>query len=336
MQALDDSGAWFESQISTEPCVIRSSRWPHFATSVIATDATAMGAWVQGFGPARLEEVATTLERLGANVTFTEPTTPIRASSKRIRGRISGWRNVSARARYRHNGLADSGSVLSETLEVLSGSMPRYAEWLGRNVTGGEEENVLEVGAGTGTMTRVLASQCSVVAFEPASDARGELFDNTRGLPNVRVVGSIEECRDFAPFDSIVLVNVLEHIEHDVQFLVELKAMLATQGKIVVLSPAHNCLYSNFDASIGHVRRYTRERLKLTFESAGLVNVRVRYFNSVGAILWMVVNRLLKREAASSGQTNLYDRFIVPLSALVDRARIRPFGQSVIGSAQIN
>lgn len=336
MKTLNDSGVWRDAPASSQPDVVRSSRWPHFALSVTATDEQSTGAWIQPAGPALLEEVATTLQRLGNTPVNLHSDKPTGSSFRRLIGRWCGWRNASARARHRSEGLADFGSVLSNTLEVLSDSMPRYAQWLGRQVVSGDEDLLLEIGAGTGTMTTVLATQSAVVAFEPSLDARRELVKRTSLNPNIRVVESLEECRKSGPFDSIVLVNVLEHIEHDVRFLQDLRTMLRVGGKVVVLSPAHNCLYSNFDASIGHVRRYTRKRLTATFQAAGFARVHVRYFNAVGALLWLIVNRFLKREAASSGQTRLYDQLIVPCSSFVDRLSIRPFGQSVVGVARVN
>jgi SAM-dependent methyltransferase len=248
-----------------------------------------------------------------------------------IRGRWNGWRNVSSKAAARAGGLADEGSVLAETLEVLSGSMPRYADWLTEQIVIGNPQSILEVGAGTGTITECLARVGRVTAVEPASDSRAILERNTANLDNVSVVGRLEDCGPLERFDAIVLINVLEHIDTDVAFLTQLRDYLSPNGYIAVLSPAHNALYSKFDASIGHVRRYTRRRLELTLRHAGYRDANVRYFNFVGAFLWFAVNRLGGRSSATEGQTALYDRVIVPLSRAVDRIRIRPFGQSVVG-----
>lgn len=336
MKTLDDTGIWIDSENEVQPCVVRSSRWPHIALRVTTTNQNSMGAWAQSSGAARLEEVATTLQRLGTSVVYSPDRTRITLVYERIKGRWSGWRNASAHAQTRCDGFANADSVLASTLEVLSDTMPRYAQWLASKISNDDERLILEVGAGTGTMTRVLAKQRKVVAFEPSPDARQELIQQTSSISNIRIAQSLEECSDLGPYDSIVLVNVLEHIESDVYFLSELKALVRSSGRVVVLSPAHNCLYSDFDASIGHVRRYTRRQLKRTFQCAGYTTADVRYFNAVGAVVWLLVNRLLKRKAATTSQTRLYDTVVVPVSALVDRLGCRPFGQSVIGVARPN
>jgi 2-polyprenyl-3-methyl-5-hydroxy-6-metoxy-1,4-benzoquinol methylase len=334
LQTIDESGKWRVDNEAQSPRVVRSRCWPHFALAVTASAPDSHGAWVSRENVGLLEEIATTFERSGVQVVLESPSRPLQHHLRRIHGRWLGWRNLSARSAKRVDGLASDGSVLSATLEVLGDSMPRYAEWLARNVVSEREQTILEVGAGTGTMTRVLARSNQITAFEPSQDARNELILRTKDLSNVRVIDDLQECGVGAKFDLVLLVNVLEHIQHDVQFLKELREYLTQNGRLVVLSPAHNCLYSRFDASIGHVRRYTRRTLRRTFEEAGYKSPSVRYFNAIGAILWLLVNRLLGRQSASAGQTRLYDSFIVPLSAGVDRMRIRPFGQSVIGSAR--
>ena len=132
------------------------------------------------------------------------------------------------------------------------------------------------------------------------------------------------------PYALVVLVNVLEHIDADVVFLRNIQPLLSHHVELVIFSPAHNVLYSRFDAAIGHVRRYTKRQLVQTVVEAGFKPVEIRYFNSLGAILWFVVNRLLRVSSASSSSTKLYDRAIVPFSIIVDKIRIRPFGQSVL------
>jgi 2-polyprenyl-3-methyl-5-hydroxy-6-metoxy-1,4-benzoquinol methylase len=245
-------------------------------------------------------------------------------------GRWNGWRNFSKRGIRRTSGEAVAGSVLSETLEVLGNSMPRYAQWLKRETVSPESKKVLEIGAGTGTMTLLFAESAFVVAFEPSESARETLSVNSRECENVLTVSSIEEARNAGPYDEVVLINVLEHVEHDTALLRQARDLLVVGGRLTVLSPAHNMLYSDFDASIGHVRRYTRSNIERTLQISGFKEIESTYFNSIGAILWFLVNRLARKSEASSSQTNLYDKFVVPISDFVNRSRIRPFGQSVI------
>lgn len=330
--SLSSSGHWDSApDEGGGELVTRANRWPHEVLSVVSREDASRRAWVSKPGPALLEEIGTTLEREGVAVARGPVSHSRPAFLHLFRGRWHGWRNVSTRAAARAGGFAAAGSVLAETLEVLSGSMPRYADWLTEQVLTGNPQSILEVGAGTGTITTCLARCARVVAVEPADDSRAILEHNVAGIEHVDVFASLDSCRSLGPFDAIVLINVLEHIENDVDFLADLRDLLAPGGYVAVLSPAHNSLYSRFDASIGHVRRYNRKRLRLTYQRAGYRNSEVRYFNFVGAFLWFAVNRLAGRSSASEGQTALYDRVIVPISRAADRARIRPFGQSVVG-----
>lgn len=247
-----------------------------------------------------------------------------------LTGRWNGWRNFSKRARFRGAGEAISGSVLSDTLEVLGASMPRYARWLKRETISPDSKRILEIGAGTGTMTVLFAESADVVAFEPSEDARSALVANTRELTRVSVVSSMESATNLGPYDEVVLINVLEHVEHDTALLRQARQLLVKGGRVTVLSPAHNMLFSDFDASIGHVRRYTRSSLEKTFKASGYTVVESRYSNAIGAVLWFLVNRVVGKSEASSKQTKLYDDMVVPVSELVNRLRFRPFGQSVI------
>ena len=208
--------------------------------------------------------------------------------------------------------------------------MPRYARWLKRETISPNSRRILEIGAGTGTMTLLFAESAEVVAFEPSEDARSALVTNTRELPGVVVVSSMEDAKILGPYDEVLLINVLEHVEHDTALLRQARQLLVKGGRVTVLSPAHNMLFSGFDASIGHVRRYTRSSLEKTFKVAGYSVVESKYFNSIGAVLWFIVNRVAGKSEANSKQTKLYDQIVVPISELVNRLRFRPFGQSVV------
>jgi 2-polyprenyl-3-methyl-5-hydroxy-6-metoxy-1,4-benzoquinol methylase len=292
--------------------------------------------WQSKTTDALLIEIFCSNVRLGYDFVYREIPN---ISSVKLRDQFSGrwfsWRNFSKRTNTRVSGTADFGSVLADTLEVLGSSMPNYAKWLASKTSRHATEKILEIGAGTGTMTALYAATMDVVAVEPSDSARAILRANTNRLVNVVVTESLSEAKNYGPYNHAVLINVLEHVEHDVQLLREIKLLLNPGGTLTVLSPAHNMLYSKFDASIGHVRRYTRSTIKSTFQIAGYDNVESHYFNSLGAILWLIINRLLSMTSANSNQTSIYDRVIVPISAKIDDLGIRPFGQSVIATGNI-
>jgi SAM-dependent methyltransferase len=132
--------------------------------------------------------------------------------------------------------------------------------------------------------------------------------------------------------DTVLCINVLEHIEQDRQAAENLLGLLQPGGHLLVLVPAFSALYSDLDRMAGHVRRYTLEdAARLAGESGQIV--RRRYFNAVGGVGWFV-NKAFRHSSLDSGAVNaqiqLFDRFVVPLARAVDLFARPFFGQSMI------
>ena len=138
--------------------------------------------------------------------------------------------------------------------------------------------------------------------------------------------------RDVARFrpDSVVCVNVLEHIEDDVAALRAMADIVVPGGVIVLLVPAFDALYGPIDRNLGHYRRYRRRALAALCSSMGLEIRKLHYVNSVGFFGWWVNARLLKRETQSDGQIAVFDRWLVPVFSALEAAVPPPFGQSLL------
>ena len=287
--------------------------------------------WLSQTAGDLLVEISTSLIRAGLQF---EKNYANAIGSKSLIGSWRGWRNFSSRSSTRSSGEATSGSVLSNTLDVLQDEMPNYANWIHETLFLQGSTRILEIGAGTGTMSLLLASQAELISFEPSEDAFNILQRTSGEGEKFKAVQDIKELSELSPFDQILLINVLEHVDDDCSLLLTARELLRDGGTLTVLSPAHNFLYSKFDASIGHVRRYTKTSLSSRFQLTGFQNIESQYFNSVGALLWFVSNRLLGTMTATKFVTNLYDQIIVPISKLTDKIPKRPFGQSVIVTGQ--
>jgi len=173
-----------------------------------------------------------------------------------------------------------------------------------------------------------------VTASDPSPRAVKLLQERFEGDPNVEVVeGDAETVAGGNTYDSIVMVNVLEHIPDDVGALRALKASLNPGGRIIVYVPAFNVLYSRFDRAIGHYRRYRRKTLALAFRRAGLEDARVHYVNGLGFFAWLVHARVLRQTPTRGWATRLYDRTAVPVLRRLEHDNPPPFGQSVLGVA---
>jgi len=213
----------------------------------------------------------------------------------------------------------------------------RWKSYLSRLIEPYLGADVLEVGAGFGGTTKFFChgAQSRWVCLEPDAGLAARLVEAIRegALPGCcqSVVGTLETQSGWeGSFDTILYIDVLEHIEEDRGELALAARTLKPGGHLVVLSPAHPWLYTAFDSAIGHQRRYTRAMLRgLTPE--GLELARLVYLDSVG-LLASLGNRLLLRKAMpSSAQISLWDNVLVRLSTRLDPVLGHRLGKSVLG-----
>jgi 2-polyprenyl-3-methyl-5-hydroxy-6-metoxy-1,4-benzoquinol methylase len=196
--------------------------------------------------------------------------------------------------------------------------------------------DVLEVGAGMGSTTRAFctSNQHSWTALEPDVTLAARAEDLARTLPpgtrsDVRT-GTIGQLRDDERFDSILYIDVLEHIEHDRNELAAARRHLRAGGHLVVLSPAHQWLFTPFDRAIGHFRRYSASTLQEVVPQ-DLRTVRLRYLDSVGMCASLANKALLRQAMPTTRQIELWDRIMVPVSRRVDPWLGFRVGKSILG-----
>jgi SAM-dependent methyltransferase len=233
--------------------------------------------------------------------------------------------------------MAEESLALTATLNTLA-ELDRYNHWIYEQIAHALGRRVLEVGSGTGNITQFLcADGREVVATDIVPSYRNELERLFGENPNVRVGKfdlNAKAPEEFVanPFDSIVCLNVLEHIEDDLFALSQMRDALAPRGKLALLVPAHRFLYGEFDRAVGHFRRYEKRELAIKLERVGLVELEMKFFNLAAALPWLINGRLLKRDYLPAGQASLANR-LVPLLKL-ERLIGPPCGLSLIAIAQ--
>jgi hypothetical protein len=148
------------------------------------------------------------------------------------------------------------------------------------------------------------------------------------------VNGSIEDLSAKEVFDTILYIDVLEHIADDKAELKAAAGHLLPGGRIVIVSPAHQWLYSPFDQSVGHYRRYTRR--SLTGAKPDMLRIeRICYLDSVG-IAASAANRLLLRNTyPSEKQIKLWNDYMVPVSRFSDKLAMYLLGKTILGVFQL-
>jgi SAM-dependent methyltransferase len=129
-------------------------------------------------------------------------------------------------------------------------------------------------------------------------------------------------------FDTVICLNVLEHVEDDVGALRAIRKLLTPGGRLILLVPSLPALYGSLDRALGHYRRYTRRELAEKFTRAELHIRHMEYFNLAGVPGWWFTGRVLRRDMIPAGSLSVYDA-LVPLFKL---ERFLPWriGQSLI------
>jgi len=194
---------------------------------------------------------------------------------------------------------------------------------------------VLEVGAGIGANVRFLLNRrvCEWTCLEPDPDLAGRIKVRLlRGdlPPRVCVVaGTMASLDRSLQFDTILYLDVLEHIAEDRAELAKAVQLLAPGGHIVVLGPAHQFLFSAFDIAVGHYRRYNRAML-LALTPPGCRLEMSMMLDTAGLFASLANRVLLSTSLPSKQQIALWDRVLVPISRVLDRATAYRFGKTVI------
>jgi glycosyltransferase involved in cell wall biosynthesis len=209
----------------------------------------------------------------------------------------------------------------------------RYTHFLWDLIRPYVGRRVLEIGSGTGLLTRYLSTREHVVASDVDRDYV-ELLQRVYGdKPNVevRVLDVTRLSADgLSPqsFDTVVCANVLEHVEDDVGALRAMSRLVAPGGRVVLIVPALRQLYGSIDRAIGHHRRYGRADIARTLEAAGLAVEHVSFLNLIGVAGWWLNGRLFRRRTVPGIQARLNDRLVPLLRA--ERLVGPPLGMSLL------
>jgi SAM-dependent methyltransferase len=227
----------------------------------------------------------------------------------------------------------DHEGAVDHSLRILS-TVYNYNHWIYSLLRGYVGDKVLEVGAGIGNISRFLLHVEKLTCLEPADEYRKFLEAKVADHKNTTVVGCpIEDCPNEdvkeGGYDTVVCLNVLEHIENDVDALKSMRATLGEGGKCVIVVPAMQVAYGALDRAMDHCRRYSKGVLSQRMRDAGFDVIHTRYFNFPGLFGWWWHGRILKSTKIPEGGTRLFDR-LVPFLSGVESIFHPPVGQSLI------
>lgn len=212
----------------------------------------------------------------------------------------------------------------------------RFNLWMGDQLRPHLGDRVLEIGAGIGTLTNQFVPRDAYTASDINPHYLHYLHAYASGKPYLQVAKvDVSDPADFAGldgrFDTVLMVNVLEHVAAEQQALENVRRALAPGGRLVVLVPQHPGLFGTLDEVLDHQRRYTPQRLRESLERAGFRVERTFDFNRVSVPGWFLNGRLLRRKHFSRVQLKLFDTAL-PFLRRLDR--LWPWsGLSLIGVA---
>ncbi len=221
--------------------------------------------------------------------------------------------------------------AILESLETLSHAADYY-RWLAERVRPYIKGKVLEIGAGIGNFAqfaRETASEYHVSDIDPRlTEKLSEQFDH------------VFSWDIFTPFpnstlyDTVVILNVVEHLEDDRAALESLNARLKAGGNLVLMVPALQFLYGTMDRSFGHFRRYTKHSISNLISSSGFTLLKSEYVNVIGMFGWFLYGKILRKQNLP---TQLCSKFnlVVPLLKM-ERPIARFMGLSVVVVARKN
>ena len=222
-------------------------------------------------------------------------------------------------------------------LEAMS-SADHYRRWIVEAFDPYLGRSVAEVGAGIGSISRLLLAQPidRLTSFEPSNNMYPHLAAAVAGDARATSIHGL-----FGPeqagrgYDAVVYINVLEHVEREREELDRAREALRPGGHLLVFVPALAWLFSAFDREVGHFRRYSRPGLERVVEHGGFEIVRSRYFDLAGVLPWYVYFTLMGR-GMGRGSVSLYDRLVVPPMRVLEGIVRPPVGKNILLVARRN
>ncbi len=224
-------------------------------------------------------------------------------------------------------------------LEAMSFAL-NYHRWIWQSFRPYLGKRLVEVGAGTGSFSELLIKSGpeSLSLIEPSEEMFKILNDRIGKLTTATgvktynaiftaVAGRIRS--DRRP-DSIIYVNVLEHVADDRAELGAMYQTLEGGGRIFIFVPALRWLFGSFDRQIGHVRRYAKGELEKKCREGGFRIVKSMYFDAAGIAPWWVKYRLLGSNTMTRRSVELYDRFVVPAARAFESIIEPPIGKNLL------
>jgi SAM-dependent methyltransferase len=235
--------------------------------------------------------------------------------------------------------MSDSSIYAGRDLEVMVFA-ENYHRWILHELKPFLGTRIVEVGAGTGSFSELVMEHdvASLSLVEPSTGMHqllSERISQIESQTRIRTYNTVfakvaEQIKKEEQPDSIIYVNVMEHIEDDEAELRAVYETLEKDGRVFIFVPALPWLFGGFDKRIGHYRRYTKTELENKCIGAGFRILKSVYFDFAGIVPWGIKYRILKSDTLDVRSVKFYDRFVVPAARVVESLIAPPIGKSVL------
>ena len=236
------------------------------------------------------------------------------------------------------NTAASKDPVGLHTLEVIA-KADRFNRWMFDQFKDQLKGEILEIGSGIGNISQLVIERGHSITL---SDYNREYCDllktkfnqnkNVKEILNIDLVDTEFHNKYFTykeKFDTIFLLNVIEHIKDDLLAVNNCRYMLKKEGRLVLLAPAYSWLYSSFDKQLGHHKRYSLRSLEDLLVKNDLHILSGSHFNFTGIAGWFLFGKLLNKKMLGSSEMSAFNK-IVPLAKIIDKLLLKKIGLSVI------
>ena len=231
-----------------------------------------------------------------------------------------------------------SDPVGSHTLELIS-KADRFNQWMYNEFRSFLKDDILEIGSGIGNISQLVVNDGFNITL---SDYNAEYCEYLRkkfvDCANVKSIIQIDLLHpDFKKFytslhekfDTIFLLNVIEHLAYDSKAVANCNFMIKPGGHLIVLAPAYQWLYCRLDKELGHYRRYTLKKMSAVLKQEGFSICNKKYFNFLGMWGWLLSGKILRDKKLSKNEIAVFNNF-VPMARILDKIIFKKTGLSVI------
>jgi 2-polyprenyl-3-methyl-5-hydroxy-6-metoxy-1,4-benzoquinol methylase len=214
----------------------------------------------------------------------------------------------------------------------------KFNKWMYETIKPFCSGQILEIGSGTGNISQFFLKDGLPVTLSDISSQYCQILTEKFAAPYHPEVVQLDIAHpDFAnqyasylgKFDTVVALNVIEHISDDTWALENCRKLLKSGGTFIILVPAFQALYNRFDVELQHYRRYNKQTLKNFLKKGDFSITHIQYFNMMGISGWYLYGTVLKRRLISGNLMSSYNK-LVPFFKILDKVSFNSLGLSVI------